>query len=249
MEDICHSITLRFMFRLASENEVLAALEQYIIVNNTNFSCGISDSMMLTQLILLYSLIRASSVGYSAAYNAEAEKTIFCLISEKEWDLLTISIHPLALNWLFQQEALLSPLSYQLLNFSKFYSSNKNQICVHLDKTQIMDIQMIAQLVVSGDNYVIQVLVLLLKEVGEGREDDAISVMNVLRGILEIYPNSSNQLCLEGIADALRCSYYSTHSLQNFMTCSLIVFNVLYSANCKALIQEGEWLSVIQKVF
>nr|CAD1820331.1 unnamed protein product [Ananas comosus var. bracteatus] len=235
--------------RLASENEVLAALEQYIIVNNTNFSCGISDSMILTQLILLYSLIRASSVGYSAAYNAEAEKTIFRLISEKEWDLLTISIHPLALNWLFQQEALLSPLSYQLLNFSKFYSSNKNQICVHLDKMQIMDIQMIAQLVVSGNNYVIQILVLLLKEVGEeGREDDAISVMNVLGGLLEIYPKSSNQLCLEGFADALRCSYYSTHSLQNFMTCSLIVFNVLYSANCKALIQEGEWLSVIQKL-
>ncbi|XP_073007559.1 protein PUTATIVE RECOMBINATION INITIATION DEFECT 1 isoform X2 [Typha latifolia] len=231
--------------RLADENQMLASIEQYILINSNSFSCGITDSMMLTQLVNLYGFVRGAPYGYAIPYSPEAEKAVFHLIAEKEWDLLVMRIHPIALKWLFQQEEIMKPMSQQVLNFCKFYFSNKTQSCVYLDGIQLLDIQMIAGLVVSGDSYISSVLVSLLRQqIEEGREDDCICVLNVTAEVLSIFPNVSDQFCLCSIADAFRSLHHSVHSSEIFVSCSLLVFNVLYSASYRTLSQDDDWLAV-----
>ncbi|XP_072961371.1 protein PUTATIVE RECOMBINATION INITIATION DEFECT 1 isoform X2 [Typha angustifolia] len=231
--------------RLADENQMLASIEQYILIKSNSFSCGITDSMMLTQLVNLYGFVRGAPYGYAIPYSPEAEKAVFRLIAEKEWDLLVMRIHPIALKWLFQQEEIMKPMSQQVLNFCKFYFSNKTQSCVYLDGIQLLDIQMIAGLVVSGDSYISSVLVSLLRQqIEEGREDDCICVLNVTAEVLSIFPNVSDQFCLCSIADAFRSLHHSVHSSEIFVSCSRLVFNVLYSASYRTLSQDDDWLAV-----
>lgn len=235
--------------RFIDGNQVLASLEQYILVNSNNFTCGIADSMMLTELVHLYGLVRGAPIGYRTAYSPEAEKALFHLIAENEWDLLSMGIHPAALKWLFQQKGIMTPLSYHILNFCKFYCTNKVQIYVHTNNVQKLDLQMIAELIVSEDNYVGLLLVSLLgKAIEEGREDDIMNLVNVMAGILNIFPDTSSQFCLHGIADALQCLCYSIRSPQIFVNCLLLIFNILYSADYGTLTHDEEWLALTVKV-
>ncbi|EHA8588514.1 protein PRD1 [Cocos nucifera] len=233
--------------RFIDGNQVLASLEQYILVNSNNFSCGIAGSMMLTELVHLYGLVRGAPIGYRTAYSPEAEKAMFQLIAENEWDLLSMGIHPAALKWLFQQKGIMKPLSYQILNFCKFYSTTKTQICVRTNNVQTLDLQMIAELVVSEDNYVGLLLVSLLgKAVEEGREDDIMILVNVMTGILNIFPDTSNQFCLLGITDALQYLCYPRQSPQIFIHCLLLIFNILYSADYGTLTHGQDWLALTE---
>lgn len=205
---------------------------------------------MLTQVVFLYSLIRAAPISHRTAYSPEAEKKLFCLITEQEWDILKMGAHPLSLKWLFQQEAIVDSLLNQMLSFCRLYSTYTTQINFHATAFQIMDIPMIAELVASGGNNMALVLVSLLRLAHEdSREDDVISVINVMAEILDICPGASNQFCLKGICDALHSVYSSMHSSSvNFKICSFLVFKILSSANQKTIFVDGEWFSVTMKV-
>jgi len=205
---------------------------------------------MLTQLALLYGLVRGAPVGHRMSSSPEAEKTLFHLLAEQEWDFLKMGAHPISLKWLFQQEEIMEPLLNQILNFCRLYSTNKIQINFHASEIQIMDIHMIAELVVSGDNCMTLLLVSLLKQVyGDSREDDVISVVNVIAGILDIRPEASNEFCLQGICDALQNVYSTTNSSsQIFKIFSLLVFKILSSANHRTISEDGEWFAVTMKV-
>ncbi|KAF8402165.1 hypothetical protein HHK36_013117 [Tetracentron sinense] len=73
-----------FSPRLADEKQVLASLEQYILVNNSNFLSGISDSVTLMQFLHLYSLFRGiAKMSYQIPYSLEAEKLLFHLKASK----------------------------------------------------------------------------------------------------------------------------------------------------------------------
>lgn len=235
------------MTRIADETEVLASLEQYILINSSNFTSGRLDCMVLTQLILLYSGIRGTLSMHQAPYSPEAEKTVFNLITYKEWDLLSMRVDLVALKWLFQQEAIINPLSNQILNFCQ--SNSSNSTCMQLDKVHSgLDLQTISKLAVTGDNYLIPALVLILGRVVEmGQEFDVLYVLNVINEIVRVFPESSSQFCLCGIANALNrlCGAFNSSAI--FEACFVAIFDILYSASYQALSDE-EWLALTLKV-
>ncbi|KAJ8648829.1 hypothetical protein MRB53_001852 [Persea americana] len=254
----CQSAVLLILYtsslhdeRIADEREVLASLEQYILVNRTNFIQGIVDSATMTRLVHLYGLIRGAEKSYKLPYSTEAEKILFQLIAEREWNLLSTRFHPTALKWLFQQENISGLLSNQILNYCRLNS--KNKIEINQDKnnnTQLIKIDVIAGLVAAGDNCAPSVLVSLLKELQEeGQWDDIFLVVDLMKAILKIFPVAANQFCLHGISDAIRSLYYSTHPLHTiFTTCSILLFSILQSANPRMISDHEAWLLVTIKL-
>ncbi|CAA6667927.1 unnamed protein product [Spirodela intermedia] len=232
-------ISTLFEERIADEDQVLASLEQYILVNGSNFS-----------LIHLYSFTRGVLSANGAPYSREAEKTLFCMISEHDWDLLSMGIHPTALKWLFQQDSIGVPLSGQILNFCRSYNTNESQLNKHGKIILVVDIQMLSDLSISEDNYLASILVLLLQQLeGECQEDDLNLVMNSMLSILNIFPEASNQFCLNNISNAFRTLYYSHSPFSEvFTTTSLLVFNVLSSAHPEVLSEDGAWLPITVKL-
>jgi hypothetical protein len=232
--------------RIADETQILASLEQYILINSSNFTSGRMDCMILTQLLLLYSGIRGTLSMHQTPYSQEAEKTVFNLITYKEWDLLSMRVDPVALEWLFQQEAIIKPLSNQILNFCQ--SNSSNSTCMqHHGVHSGLDLQTIAKLAVSGDNRLIAVLVLILGQVVEtGQEDNVLYVLNVINEIIRVFPESSNRFCLCGIANALNslCGAFTSVISE---ACIVTVFDILHSASYRAL-SDDEWLALTLKV-
>lgn len=204
--------------------------------------------MILTQLILLYSGIRGTLSMCQAPYSPEAEKTVFNLITYKEWDLLSVRVDPVALKWLFQQNEIIGPLSNQILNFCQSNSSNSTGL--QLDRVHsVLDLQTIAKLAVTGDNHLISVLVLILGQVVEtGQEVDALYVLNVINEIIRVFPESSNQFCLCGIANALNSLCGALNYSAILEACSVTIFNILYSASYKELSDDKGWLVLTLKV-
>lgn len=103
---ICNFVSLFLMFfcRLADDKLVFASLEQYILVNRTSL---ISDSPAVLQLVNLYSLCRSlQNKRYQISYSLEAERIVFHLLNEYDWDLGSCDIHLESLKWLFQQESI-----------------------------------------------------------------------------------------------------------------------------------------------
>ncbi|OVA12984.1 hypothetical protein BVC80_1157g24 [Macleaya cordata] len=257
----CQSAVLLILYtsslydeRLADEKQVLASLEQYILVNSSNFQCGLAHSMTLMQLVLLYALYRGTAkMSYQIPYSPEAEKLLFHLIIEKEWDLLSARIHPVALKWLFQQEKISRYLSHQILNFCRSNSPNGIQIIVHGNHNQKIDLQTIAELVAAGDNFGAKLLVSLLKQLQEeeGQTKNITLVMNLMAVIINILPDASDQLCLHGIGTAIHTLYYYSSyssSPQIFVTCSLLMFNILRSVQPETLSDHEVWFLVTTKL-
>ncbi|KAL5997209.1 hypothetical protein ACLOJK_008139 [Asimina triloba] len=233
--------------RLADDMQVLASLEQYILVNNSN----VEDCTELTQLAHLYGLIRGSESSETIPYSFEAEKLLLHLLVDKEWDMLSVKIHPTALKWLFRQDKILIPLSTQILNFCRFNSKEKTQVINLGENTsQTIDIKLIAQLMASGDNFGPQVLVSLLKQLQEdGQEDNIITVLNLMSEILNIFPAASNQFCMHGFSNVIQHLYYSTSpSTSICTTCLLLVFNILRSASPEMLSDQEAWLLITTKL-
>lgn len=204
--------------------------------------------MMGSQLVHLYALVRSDTLSYKIPYSAEAEKFIFNLIAQMDWDLFSIHLHPRALKWLFQQEDILTPLSFLILNVCRSYSTNKDQICLQANSIKLLDIQMIAELIVSGDNFVVQLMLSLLVEgLEEDRKNDIVHLVNAMTDILNFFPRASNEFILHGIAETLRKVFYSVYFNQ-IETCCLLIFNVLYLADHAALCQDEDWHGIILKV-
>ncbi|XP_042471205.1 protein PUTATIVE RECOMBINATION INITIATION DEFECT 1 isoform X1 [Zingiber officinale] len=251
----CQSAVLMLLYvsslyddRLTDGSQLLASLEQYILVNYNNLSSGATHPMIGSQLVHLYALVRSDTLNYKIPYSAEVEKSIFNLIAQMNWDLLSIDLHPRALKWLFQQEEISTPLSFLILNVCRSYSTNKDQICLRANSIKLLDIQMIAELIVSGDNFVIQLMLSLLVEgLEEDRKNDIVHLITAMTDILNIFPRASNEFILHGIAETLRKVFYSVYFNQ-IETCSLLIFNVLYLADHAALCQDEDWRGIILKL-
>ncbi|XP_050235983.1 protein PUTATIVE RECOMBINATION INITIATION DEFECT 1 [Mercurialis annua] len=246
---ILHTSSL-YNDRLADEKSILASLDQYILINKND---AISEEAM-KQMVNLYGLCRSvSEKDYRFPYSPEAERILFHLVTQNEWDLPSSRIHFESLKWLFQQEKLIKPLSYQVLNFSKSNGSIGTQILGHGENNQTMNVQVITELVTSEDNYAARLLVdLLMHLVHEESEDGEITCMvNLLAAIISISPAAADQLCLNGIGNTIRNIYYKPRiflSPHTFMLTSLLVFNILQSVNPDALCDDEAWLAVTVKL-
>lgn len=235
------------LFRLCANNQILASVEQYILLNGGNFPYEINGSIMLTLLVHLYAFVRGISYSCSVPHSPEAENTLFHLIIHKDWDLLVIRVHPVAIKWLFQKQEIMEPLAFQMLNFCKTFCENETVMLSN--SSQLVDIQMIAELVLSGETTISSLLVSLLDQmVKEGTEDEVFSVVSVIAEILLISPCSSNQFISCGIVSAFHGIYCLPYSSRSRTVCSYLIFNILRSSNASTLGLEDEWLPLALKV-
>ncbi|PNT65532.1 hypothetical protein BRADI_4g44050v3 [Brachypodium distachyon] len=233
--------------RLVGDNQILALVEQYILLNGGKFPYEITGHVMLTLLVHLYAFVRGISFSCSISHSPEVEKTLFRVMACNEWDFLLIRVHPIALKWLFQKGELMEPLSFQMLNFCRTFSEDKTVMLSN--SSQLVDIQMIAELVLVGETSISYLLVSLLNQVvNEGTEDDVFSVVNVIHEILVIAPCSSDQFTSCGVVDAVGSIYSSPYSSRIKSLCSFLIFNILCSASVMALAQEDEWLALTMKL-
>ncbi|KAI3869080.1 hypothetical protein MKX03_005022 [Papaver bracteatum] len=256
----CQSAVLLILYtaslydeRLADEKQVLASLEQYILVNQSNFLFGVVNSMIWIQFINLYALYRGKAkMSYQIPYSPEAEKLVFYII-DKEWDLLSSKIHPVAVKWLFQQEKITAPMLSQILNFSRLTSPYGAHITVPDNQNGKVDVNFFAELVAAEDNFASRLLVSLLMQLQkeECQVENTTSVLNLMVLIINISPDASDQLCVHGIGHALHglgciSSYNSSHEI--FFTCAILIFNILRSVKPELLSDHEIWLLLTTKL-
>ncbi|CAL5391931.1 unnamed protein product [Camellia sinensis] len=239
--------------RLADEKLVLASLEQYILVNSSEFRYGASDSVPMELLVNLYGLYRGlAKKSYQISYSPEAERILFHLVTEKEWDLPSSRIHSTSLKWLFQQEKICKPLCNQILKLCRCNSSQGNHIIIHGNSSQNIGVHRIGELAASGDNFAATLLVYVLKDLIEEHQDhDIVSVVSILAEIINIFPAASDQLCLHGIGSVIQnLYYYSRHSSSPmFMVICQLTFSILYSVHSESLSDDDEvWLAITMKL-
>ncbi|XP_065861506.1 protein PUTATIVE RECOMBINATION INITIATION DEFECT 1 [Euphorbia lathyris] len=236
--------------RLADEKSVLVSLEQYILVNCNDAT----DALLMMQLVNLYGLYRSiTEMDYRIPHSPEAEKILFNLVTENEWDLPSSRIHLMSLKWLFQQEKLIKPLSYQILKFCRSNDLGGTQIVVQGESDHIINTQIIAELATSEDNYAAKLFVCLLTELVEveSLDNDITLIVNLLATIISVSPAVANRLCLNGVCNVIRNIYYSSNlfsSPQTSVGTSVLVFCILHSVHPEVLHDDEPWLAVTVKL-
>ncbi|KAK7306414.1 hypothetical protein VNO77_44353 [Canavalia gladiata] len=255
----CQSAVLLIMYtsslydeRLADEKLILASLEQYILLNRGDFQNLTSDNLTVTRLVNFYSLLRGiGNMSYQIHYSREAEEIIFQLINNDEWDLLSARIHMISLKWLFQQENITKSLCDQILKFCRSYSLEGADISIG-NNIQSVDVQTLAELVSTEDNYGGRLFVCLLAHLveEEGQEHDIISVLNLMATMVHVCPATSDQLSMHGITTAIRtwCYLSSSFSTTTYMSILILVFNILSSIHPKTLSADQSWVAVTMKM-
>lgn len=243
-------IKILLCHRLAEDSQVLASLEQYILLNNINFTAGMVGSTILTQLFHLYCFVRGALTVFGImSYSSEAEKFMFQLVTENDWDLLSMGVHPTALKWMFEQDRLITALACQIHNFCRYYKIPGIQLNRHTEKIHIFNIQSIADLVLSGQNCATSLLISLLKHTQLESQEDVIFVIDVIQAILDIFPEASNELCLHGVDGAIFSLYDLNYEEKIFSSSLALLFNILQSVRSETLSYGGSWLLLTVKVF
>ncbi|KAK9062504.1 hypothetical protein SSX86_019691 [Deinandra increscens subsp. villosa] len=250
----CQSAVLLILYtsslyddRLADDRMVLASLEQYILLNNTEILGGIVKPLIMEVLINLYALYRGlAKITYQIPYSQDAENTLFHLVTEIPIDTLSTRIHRISLKWLFQQERICKYLCGQILRWCRRCIIYGSQIVVCND-TETLKFKEIAELVASGDNYGAKLVVCLLTELLEenGHEDDIILLLNMIASVITLFPAASGQLCLNGISLAIQNVYHHHSSSGEIFnaTCQL-VFTILQSVDSESLSDDEDWITV-----
>nr|XP_043632676.1 protein PUTATIVE RECOMBINATION INITIATION DEFECT 1 [Erigeron canadensis] len=250
----CQSAVLLILYasslyddRLADDRMVLASLEQYILLNNSEIFGGVVEPLTMAVLINLYGLYRGlAKISYQIPYSLETESTLFNLMAEKQYEFLSIRIHMRALKWFFQQERICEYISGQILRWCRRCIVYGNQI-VASNNTETVNFKELAELVASGDNYGAKLLVCLLGELVEenGHENDIILLINMISEIIALYPAASEQLCLNGIALAIQNLYqHFSYSAEIFNVTSQLAFTILHSAPSESLSDDELWVTV-----
>ena len=204
--------------------------------------------------MILYGLYRGlAKMGYQIPYSSEAERILFELAAQNEWDLSSAMIHFISLKWLFQQEKIIKPLSYQILRFCRKNSSTGSHIIILGNNSQNMDVQGLAKLVAAGDNLATVLLVSLLQQLIEEEDDecDIISVVNLMVEIINIFPDAADQLCMHGIGNGIQDLFSCSSrplSQQMFVATEILIFDILWSVKPEILSDGGTWLAVTMKV-
>lgn len=237
--------------RLADEKLVLASLEQYILVSKSGLLCGCHEPFTVTQLVNIYGFCRsvADASGHTS-YSSEAERILFQLVTESEWDMHSSRIHRSSLQWLFKQEKIRNPLCYQVLKICQILGPNgTGTTTVH---NQFIGAREIAELVAKGENYAAIILIRLLEQlVEEGVEHHIILVVNFVSTIVNIFPSSADQLQVHGIGNAIKLLFYeikNPYSKQTFKAVLLLVVSILKSWRTGMLSNDEAWLAVTVKL-
>lgn len=230
---------------------VLASLEQYILLNNSEILSGIVKPLITEVVVSLYALYRGlAKITYQIPYSQDAENTLFHLVTEKQIEILSTRTHKTSLKWLFQQERICEYLSSQVLRWCRRCIIYGNQI-VAFNDTETVKFKEIAELVASGDSYAAKLVACLLRELLEenGHEDDIILLLNMIASVITLFPAASGQLCLNGISLAIQNVYHHHSSSGEIFnaTCQL-VFTVLQSVNSESLSDDEDWLAVVKEV-
>ncbi|KAI3735120.1 hypothetical protein L6452_14608 [Arctium lappa] len=254
----CQSAVLLILYtsslyddRLADDRMVLASLEQYILLNQSEILGGVVEPLIMEVLVNLYGLYRGlAKISYQIPYSPEAESTLFHLVAEKRCEFLSTRIHTTSLKWLFQQERIYKYLSSKVLRWCRQCVVYGNQI-VDCNNAETVKFRELAELVASGDNYGAKLLVCLLRELVEenGQEHDIILLLNMIAAITALFPAASGQLSLNGIAFAIQNLYHQHSSSPEIfnVTCQL-VFTILHSVNSESLSDDEAWITVATKL-
>ncbi|KAL2332631.1 hypothetical protein Fmac_013844 [Flemingia macrophylla] len=237
--------------RLADEKLILASLEQYILLNRVDFLNRTTDNLTVTRLVNLYGLLRGlGNMSYQIHYSREAEKIIFELINNDEWDLLSARIHKVSLKWLFQQETIVNSLCHQILKFCRSYNLEEAHIIIG-NNDQTINVQTLAELVSTEDNYGARLFVCLLAQLyeEEGHEHDIICVLNVMATMTHVCPVACEQLSFHGIAKTIRTWFYSsnTFSTTTYTSVLILVFNTLCSVHPQTLSADQSWAAMMER--
>ncbi|KAI3470063.1 hypothetical protein Pfo_026726 [Paulownia fortunei] len=239
--------------RIADEKLVLSSLEQFILLNSSDFLYGASASVTIELLVNLYGFYRGfAKMSYQIPYSPEAERILFQLLAEKDWDCLSTKIHLTSLRWLFQQERLCKSLSDQILRFCRCNSSIGNNVVLDHETSQKVDLRVFAELITSGDNFGAMIFVSLLGDLVENacQENDIISVLKACTEIIEIAPVASDQFCVHGIDGVLQNIYnYSTYYFPElFIATSQLVFSILKSVHSESMSTNEAWVGITVKL-
>lgn len=185
-------------------------------------------------------------MSYHVHYSREAEEVIFQLINNGAWDLLSARIHTVSLKWLFQQQSIIKSLCHQILKFCRSYTLERGDIVIG-NSNQTINVQTLAELVSTQDNYGARLFVCLLAQLFEekGQEHDITSVLNLMATMIHGCPTASDQLSLHGIGTAIRTWCFSTTT---FMSILILVFNILSSVHPQTLSTDQSWAAVSIKV-
>ncbi|KAL4273284.1 hypothetical protein GQ457_13G028810 [Hibiscus cannabinus] len=207
---------------LADERSVLASLEQYILVNSGDFFSGSINSSTMMQVLNLYGLCRGlAKLSNQVSHSLEAERILFHMLSQSEWDLPSATIHPVAVRWLFQQEKISKPLSYQLLKFCRRDCSDGNQILIQLTEegAQKQDIIAVVNLISTALNIF-------------PAASDQLCLHGIGNSILMVvYYNSSHSSSSELLVAIL-----------------LLLFNILSTVHHETLSDGESWLALSTKL-
>lgn len=206
------------------------------------------------RLLYLYGFYRGlAKVNYQIPYSPEAERILFQLVNDIEWDLFSARVHPVALKWLFQQEKFCEPLSDQILKLSRSTISYGSDITFHEKNSCIINVKAIAELVASGDNYAARLLICLLTKLvkEEVQENDIIFLVTLLTRILDISPAASDELFLNNIGNAIYIFFSEkNHIMSSQVSTSMLVliFNIISLVHPETLSDDEIWLAVVMKV-
>ncbi|XP_073134963.1 protein PUTATIVE RECOMBINATION INITIATION DEFECT 1 isoform X3 [Henckelia pumila] len=240
-------LTVVLFARIGDDKLILASLEQYILLNSGDFVGRVSISVTIELLVNLYGLHRGfAKMSYQIPYSPEAERILFQLLSEIDWNSLSTRIHLTSLKWLFQQEKLCKSLSKQILWFCRQHSSNGHEI------TQTINLHVFAELITSGDNFVAMIFIHLLGELvgNAGQDYDIISVIKAVTEITEVAPAASDQFCMHGIDDVMLSIYLNSRyaSPELRMAISQLVISILISAQSESISNDEAWIGIAAKL-
>ncbi|GLJ47067.1 hypothetical protein SUGI_0993670 [Cryptomeria japonica] len=244
--------------RIAEDNQVLASLEQCILVNASNFQCTATNHATLIQILDLYALIRDAHMNYPLSYSVEAEKILLRVIADCQCNILSSRVPKVVLRWFFQQYEIREFLMSQILSWCKsIYSAEKGaELGFQRDETleslnndyPHFDIAVLAELV-EEEGCGTAVLVLLLNQMIDMHlEDDLRAVLYVLMNIIRVFPEASNWFYANGLLEALHRSYFATISSETTYSITMLVFDMLCSARFESLIEEDSWLAIANQV-
>jgi len=134
-----------------------------------------------------------------------------------------------------------------MLNFCKTFC--EDETIMLSNSSQLVDIQMVAELVLSGETVISFLLVSLLNQiVKEGTEDEVFSVVRVIAEIITISPCTSDQFISCGIVNSFHGIYCLPYCSRIQTVCSHLIFNILCSASALTFAQENEWLPLTVKL-
>ncbi|KAH9299375.1 hypothetical protein KI387_031057, partial [Taxus chinensis] len=244
--------------RFADDSQVLACLEQYILVNASDSLCAATNSATLIQILDLYALIRDTHMNYPLLFSVEAEKMLLRVIADSECDIFSSRIPKAVLRWLFQQDEIQEFLMPRILSLCKcIYCAEKGaELGFQKDDTSEnpnsysphFNIVVLAELVDQEDCGTAVLVLLLNQMIDRHLEDELRAVLCVLMRIIKIFPGASNWFCTNGVLVALHRSYFASISSETLISVTMMVFSILCSAKFKVLMEEDLWLAIANQV-